>query len=85
MAEPVKSTVVEPIKLTRAWAYIAGHGRSKRSQAWSCDTTMCICTPKEHGRGLTVQTRPNSKFMSHTGKNWGTRACSMAVCPKIYR
>ncbi|PPS03624.1 hypothetical protein GOBAR_AA17037 [Gossypium barbadense] len=31
------------------------------------------------------QTHPNSKFASHTGKNWGTRPCSLAVCPKIYR
>ncbi|PPS07526.1 hypothetical protein GOBAR_AA13121 [Gossypium barbadense] len=37
-------------------AYIHGHGRSERSQAQSYDTAVCTYTPKEHRRGLNVQT-----------------------------
>ncbi|PPR90607.1 hypothetical protein GOBAR_AA30077 [Gossypium barbadense] len=65
MAEPVKltracntpgqATVGEPVKLTQECAYIHRRGRSKRSQAQSCDTAVWTHTPKEHGQGEIIR------------------------------
>ncbi|PPR82728.1 hypothetical protein GOBAR_AA37986 [Gossypium barbadense] len=51
---PCQATVAEPVKLTRAWAYIHRHGRSGRSQARLYDTAVRTYTAKEHGRRLNV-------------------------------
>ncbi|PPS06979.1 hypothetical protein GOBAR_AA13668 [Gossypium barbadense] len=65
-----QATVGEPAKTTRAW--------EKQTEI---DTTVQHGRVHQHAQGTLAwencQKRPNSKFTNHTGKNWGTRACSL--------